>query len=60
MTLSIQPLEWFWLKYIIVLERPSQSLQINPIENHWQDLKADVQKGSLSNLTAIEQIFKEK
>ena len=43
-----------------MLEWPSQSLDPNPIENLWQDLKIAVHRRSPSNLTELELICKEE
>ncbi|CAB1439204.1 unnamed protein product [Pleuronectes platessa] len=45
--------EWFGLKNVDVLKWPSQSPDLNPIENLWQDLKIAVHRRSPSNLTEL-------
>ena len=35
--------EWFWDKSLNVLEWPSQSQDLNPIDHFWRDLKIAVQ-----------------
>jgi hypothetical protein len=43
--------EWLQDKSLNVLEWPSQSLDLNPIEHLWRDMKIAVQQRSQSNLT---------
>uniref|UniRef100_A0A4W5MA59 Tc1-like transposase DDE domain-containing protein n=1 Tax=Hucho hucho TaxID=62062 RepID=A0A4W5MA59_9TELE len=43
-----------------VLEWPSQSPDLNPIEHLWRDLKIAVQRRSPSNLTELEMICREE
>uniref|UniRef100_A0AAY4D8I4 Tc1-like transposase DDE domain-containing protein n=1 Tax=Denticeps clupeoides TaxID=299321 RepID=A0AAY4D8I4_9TELE len=52
-------MEWFKTKHIHVLEWPSQSPDLNTIENLWQDLKNAVHKHCPSNLTELELFCKE-
>ena len=51
--------EWHWDKSLNVLEWPSQSPDLNPIEHLWRDLKIAVQQRSPSNLTEPEGICRE-
>ena len=53
-------MEWFRSKTIHVLEWPSQSLNLNPIENLWQDLKTAVHRHSPSNQTKLKLFCKEE
>jgi transposase len=52
--------EWLPDKSLNVLEWPSQSPDLNPIEHLWRDLKIAVQRRSLSNLTDLERICRER
>nr|ACJ02102.1 SPATA5 [Salmo salar] len=46
-------------KYLNVLDWPSQSPDLNPIEHLWRDLKMAVQQLSPSSLTELERICRE-
>ena len=61
-TLSTQPgkCKSDWDKSLNVLEWPSQSPDLNPIEHLWRDLKIAVQRRSPSNLTELERICREE
>lgn len=47
-------LEWLKEKKLYVLEWPGQSLDRNPVENHWFDLQTAVHKQKPSNLEELE------
>ena len=48
-----------WLKkYIKVMEQPSQSPDLNPLENMWKELKIRVAQRQLINLKDLERICK--
>ena len=53
-------LEWFKEKHLNVLEWPSQSPDLNPIEKLWYDLKIAVQQRKPSNFKELEQFFLEE
>lgn len=53
-------MEWFRSKNINVLDWPSQSPDLNPIEHLWQDLKIAVHRHPPSNLAELEQVCKEE
>ena len=52
--------EWLQDKFLNVLECPSQSPDLNPIEHLWRDLKIAMQQCSASNLTELERICSEE
>uniref|UniRef100_A0A9J7WXV5 Transposase n=1 Tax=Cyprinus carpio carpio TaxID=630221 RepID=A0A9J7WXV5_CYPCA len=52
--------EWLHNNSVTVLEWPSQSPDLNPIEHLWRDLKMAVHQRLPSNQTELERIFKEE
>ncbi len=52
--------EWLHNNSVTVLEWPSQSPDLNPIEHLWRDLKMAVHQRLPSNLTELERIRKEE
>ncbi|KAG2456550.1 TCB1 transposase, partial [Polypterus senegalus] len=52
--------EWLHNNSVTVLEWPSQSPDLNQIENLWRDLKMAVHQRLPSNLTELERICKEE
>ncbi|KAI4886608.1 hypothetical protein NFI96_000806 [Prochilodus magdalenae] len=52
--------EWLRKKHIKVMKWPSQSPDLNPIENLWRELKVRVAKRQPQNLNDLEMICKEE
>ncbi len=52
--------EWLHNNSVTVLEWPSQSPDLNPVEHLWRDLKMAVHQRLPSNLTELERICKEE
>ncbi|KAK3557331.1 hypothetical protein QTP70_026588, partial [Hemibagrus guttatus] len=52
--------EWLRKKHCKVLEWPSQSPDLNPIENLWRELKIRVAQRQPQNITALEEICMEE
>jgi transposase len=48
--------EWLNKKHIKILEWPSQSPDLNPVENLWRELKVRVAKCQPRNLNDLEKI----
>ncbi|KAF2351942.1 hypothetical protein FHG87_017305 [Trinorchestia longiramus] len=48
--------EWLRMKKINILEWPSQSPEMNPIENLWRELKLKIQKKGPNNITELKEI----
>uniref|UniRef100_A0A9J8B873 Tc1-like transposase DDE domain-containing protein n=1 Tax=Cyprinus carpio carpio TaxID=630221 RepID=A0A9J8B873_CYPCA len=57
---SNKTMEWLHNNSVTVLEWPSQSPDLNPIEHLWRDLKMAVHQRLPSNLTELEKICKEE
>uniref|UniRef100_A0AAQ6A6F0 Tc1-like transposase DDE domain-containing protein n=1 Tax=Amphiprion ocellaris TaxID=80972 RepID=A0AAQ6A6F0_AMPOC len=51
---------WLRNNSVTILDWPSQSPDLNPIEHLWRDLKMAVHQRSPSNLTELERICKEE
>ncbi|KAK3526009.1 hypothetical protein QTP70_012796 [Hemibagrus guttatus] len=52
--------EWLRKKHFKVLEWPSQSSDLNPIDNLWRELKIRVAQRQPQNITALEEICMEE
>ncbi|CAJ0928817.1 unnamed protein product [Ranitomeya imitator] len=52
--------EWLRKKHMKVLEWPSQSSDLNPIENLWRELKIHFAQRQTQNITALEEICMEE
>ena len=57
---AVKTKEWFQRKKVKVLEWPSQSFDLNPIENLWKELKIKVHKRNPQNLRELKTLCQQE